>query len=213
MTETWSWTALALLGAWHGVNPAMGWLFAVARGLQARRRTAVLVALPAIAAGHGLSVGLVAAVVAGAFVLVDPARLRLLAGAALVGFALFRFFRPRAHPRWVGMRVGLGELVVWSFLMSTAHGAGFMLVPVLPVLLGRPVAGHHGAPGAPAAGALAGAAAATGVHTLTMLLAMAAVAVLVYEKLGLAILRRAWLNTDTAWALAILVAGVFTLLA
>src|SRR5437868_5371933 len=102
----------------------MGWLFAVALGLQERSRAAVLRALPAIALGHEASIGAVIALVAVAGALVDPGALRIAAAVVLVLFGAFRLVRPRAHFRWVGMRISAWELVVWSFLMSTAHGAG-----------------------------------------------------------------------------------------
>jgi len=46
MTWPWSWLVFAALGAYHGINPGMGWLFAVALGLQDKSRGAVLQALP-----------------------------------------------------------------------------------------------------------------------------------------------------------------------
>jgi hypothetical protein len=41
---------------------------------------------------------------------------------------------------------------------------------------------------------------------------MALVALTVYEKLGLAVLRRAWFNLDLLWAVALIGAGALTLL-
>src|SRR5947209_2960085 len=133
MTE---WLVLAGLGAYHGLNPAMGWLFAVALGLQERRRWAVIRALPAIALGHEASIAAVAAILALAQLVAAAELLRPLGALGLVAFGVFKLLRPRSHPRWVGMRVSARDLVVWSFLMSSAHGAGLMLVPVL---LGMPV--------------------------------------------------------------------------
>jgi hypothetical protein len=203
--ELWPWLGLGLLGLYHGVNPAMGWLFAVALGLQEGRRSAVLRALPPIAIGHEASIGVVAVLVGGLQLVADPAALRLAAAGALVLFGAFKLLRPRSHPRWVGMRVSGRDLIVWSFLMSSAHGAGLML---LPVLLGLPAGGH--AHDLPATTALQGAL-AVGVHTGAMLAAMGAVALVVYEKVGLGVLRRAWVNLDSAWAVAILTAGMATL--
>jgi hypothetical protein len=240
MHEPWStwtfgpaapWVALVLLGAFHGVNPAMGWLFAVALGLQRRRRLVVLGALLPLALGHEASIALVVAlgVVAGAAA--PPDLLRPAAAVALIAFGAYKLLRPRSHARWVGMRVGPWGLALWSFLMATAHGAGLMLLPILLGLGGAaeaasPVSAHTPADGrahvhtletAPATlngltgTALAQDAAAVVVHTGAMLLVMAAVALLVYEKLGLAGLRRAWINLDAVWAGAVVVAGVFTL--
>src|SRR3712207_3210232 len=137
MSEAWPWLAVALLGAYHGINPAMGWLFAVALGLQERRRAAVLQALVPIALGHEGAIALVALLVSAAGTVVSSEQLRLAGAAALIGFGAFKLLKPRSHFRWVGMRVSPRELVVWSFLMSTAHGAGLML---WPVLLGLPSA-------------------------------------------------------------------------
>src|SRR3712207_4102905 len=141
LTPSWPWLSLAALGAFHGLNPAMGWLFAVSLGLQERRLRAVVSALGPIALGHFLAIGL-AAVVIGALGFVIPQRLLLaLGGAALLGFAAYKVATRFRHPRWVGMRVGPRELVLWSFLMASAHGAGLMLVPVLVRLRGEGVAG------------------------------------------------------------------------
>jgi hypothetical protein len=205
--ELWPWLGLALLGAYHGVNPAMGWLFAVALGLQEGRRSAVLWALPPIALGHEASIALVVALVGGMRAVADPGYLRLVAASALLLFGLYKLLRPLSHPRWVGLRVTGRDLFVWSFLMSSAHGAGLML---LPLLLGSPAIEHAHALPAPDSGALLGAAAAV-VHTLAMLGAMGAVALLVYEKVGLGVLRRAWINLDALWAGAVVAAGVATL--
>ena len=118
-------------GAYHGLNPAMGWLFAVALGMQERDRAR----RPAGAAADRDRARAV-----------DRARGRRRAraradrrhvGAAhgrrhrAVAFGIFRFVKPRAHPRWTTMRVNRRELAWWSFLMSSAHGAGLMVAPVL----------------------------------------------------------------------------------
>ena len=208
--ELWPWLALVGLGAYHGLNPAMGWLFAVALGLQERSRRAVLQALIPIALGHEASIALVVVLVGAAELVTAPRVLRVVGAVALVLFGLYKFLRPRSHPRWVGMRVTPRELVLWSFLMSSAHGAGLML---FPVLLGLPAHDHaHQVPAlAPGGVGVAQDAAAVLLHTLAMLLAMGAVAVLVYEKLGVGVLRRAWVNLDLVWAVAVVAAGVTTL--
>lgn len=200
---------LAALGAFHGLNPAMGWLFAVALGLQERRRATVLRAIPPIALGHLASVGIVVALVGAARVLVDPAVVRVAGAVALVGFGLYKL-RTRAHPRWVGMRVGFRDLALWSFLMSSAHGAGLMLIPVLAPRA-SPAALH--AHGHAAAGLAAGGGVALAVHTAAFLGVTVLLALLVYEVLGLGLLRVAWVNLDRLWAGALVLAGVVTLMA
>lgn len=200
----WPWATLALLGVYHGVNPGMGWLFAVGRGLQEGRRRAVLGALLPIALGHEVSIVLVVIAVALTQAALPPHTVRLLAALALVGFGLYTLARPRRHPRGFGMRIGVLGLAAWSFLMSSAHGAGLMLAPVL---LGLPVADQDSDLGQ--LGLTAGLAAT--VHVVAMLAAMAVVAVVVYEKLGLRLLRRSWFNLDLAWSAVLLVAGLATL--
>lgn len=213
MGADWSLIALAGLGAYHGLNPAMGWLFAVSQGLQHRSRGALLRALGPIALGHELGIVLVAVIVLGGAALVDPAALRIGSACVLFAFGIFRFVKPRAHFRWTTMRVDAKELTWWSFLMSSAHGAGLM---VAPVLLGSgAVAGAsaHEADHVGLATVAAAPAAAVGLvlHVGAMLLVMALVALLVYEKLGVAILRTTWINTDQVWAAAFIVAAAFTL--
>jgi hypothetical protein len=202
---------LALLGAYHGLNPAMGWLFAVGLGMQDRDRGSVLRALPPIAVGHELALAAVVLLVVGAGIAADPRALSVVAAAVLVGFGIFRFAKPRAHPRWTTMRVSPRELTWWSFLMSSAHGAGLM---VTPVLLGTavPAAGAHDGHDHPVAGMSVGEGLlAITVHVGAMLLVMGVVAVVVYEKLGLTFLRRAWINSDQVWAAAFVLAGIGTL--
>ena len=199
------WLTLALLGAYHGLNPGRGWLFAVALGMQERSTAAIVRALPAIALGHALSVALVVAAVAGAQRFVPLDAMRAIGATALLAFAVYLAVRRHAHPRWVGMRVGFRDLALWSFLTSSAHGAGLML---LPVLTGAGASGHAGH-AAHAGGATP--TLALGVHTAAMLIAMTAAAVVVFRVAGLALLRRAWVNLDAIWVGALVVAAVATL--
>ncbi|MFE9913925.1 hypothetical protein ACFYPG_02110 [Micromonospora sp. NPDC005553] len=199
---------LAALGAFHGLNPAMGWLFAVARGLQERSRLALLRALPPIAAGHLASVAIVAALVTATRSVTASSTLAVVGGVVLVAFGLWRLLSER-HFRWAGMRLSAAQLAAWSFLMSSAHGAGLMLVPVL---VAEPVpGGHSGHLAAAPIGALSGLAAA-GVHTVAMLGVALAVALLVYQVLGVGVLRRAWFNVDRLWAGVLVAAGLVTLI-
>jgi hypothetical protein len=190
----------------------MGWLFAVGLGMQDRDRRSVLRALPPIAIGHELALALVALLVVGAGLATTPSTLHLVAAAVLIGFGLFRFVKPRAHPRWTRMRVSPRELTWWSFLMSSAHGAGLMVAPVL-MGVGVPAAAAHDGHEHPMTTMSMGEGLlAVTVHVGVMLVVMGAVALLVYDKLGLRVLRRAWINSDQMWAAAFVIAGVATLL-
>jgi hypothetical protein len=215
MTDAWPWIVIALLGVYHGVNPSMGWLFAVALGLQEGRAKAVLKALPPIALGHEASIALAVLLVTGLEVVTAPDLLRPLAALGLIAFGIFKFIKPRSHFRWVGFRVHAHDLVFWSFLMSTAHGAGLMLFPVVTAATGVAHAApalDHGLPGVdPSSISLAESALAVVLHTGAMLVTMAAVALVVYLKVGVGILRRAWINLDLLWAGVIVLTGVFTL--
>jgi hypothetical protein len=219
VSESWLWLTLAVLGAYHGLNPAMGWLFAVALGLQERRLRAVTAALGPIAVGHALAIGLAAAVI-GALGFVIPQRLLLvLGGAALLAFAGYKVATRFRHPRWVGMRVGPRDLVLWSCLMASAHGAGLMLVPVIVGLRGEGVsnalahadhthhAGHLGHDPSAASDALLPALAAVGLHSAAMLVVAGVIAVGVYQKVGVEVLRRAWVNLDLIWVGALAITG------
>jgi hypothetical protein len=203
MSAAWPWLAVAGLGAFHGVNPAMGWLFAVALGLHRRSRAVVLRSLLPIALGHALAVAATVAALVLLGLLVDAAALRALAGAALVGWALWHLLYGARHRVRVGMRTGLAGLALWSFLMAGAHGAGLMLVPALmPLCLAGGPARELVASGAPGI-----ALAAVLVHTASMLLVTGAIALAVYEWVGVAFLRRGWLNFDRLWIAALFLAG------
>jgi len=217
MTHLWPWLVLFGLGALHGINPGMGWLFALCLGLQERRRVAVLVALPPIALGHALSVALVVLLLAALSANLRPELLKNESAAVLIAYGAYRAVRSR-HPRWVGMRVGFRDLTLWSFLMASAHGAGLMLVPVFlaawssnaPAMIhDHAGAGHAGH--LPLLGGPVVLATAVIVHTLVHLIVAGLVALLFFEKLGLTILKRAWFNIDFAWALALVATGVILL--
>jgi hypothetical protein len=205
----WPWLALAGLGAFHGLNPGMGWLFAVALGLQEKRRAAVWRALFPLAAGHALAVGVAILIAALAGIALSPCVMRWPVAALLMTVGVWRIFR-HCHARGVGMRAGPGRLTVWSFLMATAHGAGLMVVPVFLGMTAHaasvPSCHAHAASMDPVT-----AFAATVVHGAGYLVVTAFAAWLVFEKLGVGLLRRAWFNVDLLWAGALIVTGALTL--
>jgi hypothetical protein len=202
-----------MLGAYHGVDPSMGWLFAVALGLQDKSRARVLWALLPIAIGHLISIAFVVALVGGLrMASFNADYVRYGGAAALIAFGLFRLIWPRAHPRWVAMRVNSAELALWSFLMASAHGAGLMLFPILMNVMPptHTMMHHHHAMPPMGATFLTGAI-VTIIHTSAMLLVMGTIAIVIYEKVGLAILRSAWINLDLIWAGALIAAGLLSL--
>jgi hypothetical protein len=207
------WTAMMALGAYHGINPGMGWLFAVALGMQARRASAMWRALPPIALGHVLAVGVVVALAAGARVVVPLDVLKVVIAMTLMTLGAYRLWRHR-HPRFGGMQVGFRDLTIWSFLMASAHGAGLMVVPFL-VAADRAVSAlavtpaHH-------AGTISSStwtdALAVGLHSFTYLLVSSLLAWVVYRKVGVAFLRVAWFNLDWLWAGTLVLTGVLVVL-
>jgi hypothetical protein len=213
VSRLWPWFAITLLGAYHGLDPSMGWLFAVALGLQGKSRARVIAALFPIALGHLLSIGalvlLVGAAMGQGWWILRPA-----GAIALVLFGLFRLLRPQAHPRWVAMRVGAIDLMIWSFLMATAHGAGLMLFPILIRMPAGAMMMHHHHPMPSLAGGAVGVVEGALVillHTGAMFVTMGVIAFAVYEWIGLRILRSAWINLDTIWAGALIAAGALSL--
>lgn len=198
-------TTLFLLGTYHGINPGMGWLFAVGLGLQEGRGQAVWRALLPIALGHTLAIGLVVALAAVVRVVIPTEIVTAVVAVSLVGLGVYKLIRHR-HPRYGGMQVGFKDLVVWSFMMASAHGAGLM---VLPFLSGEPGAGHHHGH---MAGAMSPESGLFGVaiHTVGYLVVTGAAAFVFYKKLGLALLRTAWVNLDLIWAVALIATGVLT---
>lgn len=204
----WPWLAIAALGLFHGLNPAMGWLFAVALGLHRGQRRVVLWSLVPIALGHALAVAVAVAVAIGVGSVLPHAAFARLAGAVLLGWAGWHVLRGhRMRPR-VGMRVGMLGLAGWSFLMAGMHGAGLMLVPAL-----MPICGLAGTAPFDPSGAVAPAMLALGLHTVAMLAAIGAVALLVYDRFGVAFLRTGWINVDWIWTAALAVCGMVLLVA
>lgn len=210
---TFPWLSLLLLGAAHGVNPAMGWLFAVARGLQQRDRRALWRAFGPLALGHALAISL-AVVIALSLGRVVPLHwLRWGVASALVVVGVDGLLRHR-HRSLGGMRVSARELATWSFLVASAHGAGLM---VLPFVLGAATAHVHHHHDTPIVTAGFGGIDSLGltaplIHTLGYLTVTAALAVIVYEKVGLRVLRRAWINLDVLWGVALIASGLLAVL-
>ena len=207
--QLWPWLALVGLGFFHGINPTMGWLFAVALGLQRQSRRIVLLSWIPIAIGHAGAVALVLVAVLALGLVVDSATLSRVAAAMLLGWALWHAVRGHRQRLRVGMQTGLVGLALWSFVMSSAHGAGLMLIPiVLPLCLSNAPSGQLTASGSMPVGL-----AALAVHTAAMLVTITAVSLIVYEWVGLAFLRAGWVNLNLIWIAALALCGVLLMLA
>jgi hypothetical protein len=208
-----SWGTLLFLGAFHGVNPGMGWLFAVALGMQENRAAAVWRALLPLGIGHAcaIAVTILAGILAG--IAIPATMLRWPVAILLILLGAQRL-RRHSHPRWAGMRISMGGLTVWSFLVATAHGAGLMVLPVwLHMAASAPhddqMLAAHG--GYLTTASFASGLTATAVHGASYLLVTAAIAWIVFTKLGVGLLRTAWINLDVIWAVALIVSGGLTL--
>ncbi|SDJ93870.1 hypothetical protein [Microbulbifer yueqingensis] len=207
------WLAMLGFGAFHGLNPGMGWLFALSLGLQQQRERVIWLSLLPIAAGHALAISLAVVLVLLGLRVASLPTLQWITAGVLLLFGLYKLFNYYRHPRWVGMKVGFRDLFLWSFLMATAHGAGLMVVPALLGVAAGMESGHagHAGHGAPGGGGML---VAVILHTLAMLLVMGTTAWFVYRKFGLAILRQQWVNFDLIWAFALLAAaGIAALMA
>ena len=207
MTDLSPWLLLAGLGAYHGINPAMGWLFAVSLGLHRESRSMVALALAPIALGHALSITLVAFATVSLGFVIDLKPLQFAAGALLIGWALYHWRYGHRQRVRVGMQTGMIGLAFWSFLMATSHGAGLMLIPVLiPLCVGDDTTRQL-----LAGGSFATALAAIGIHAAAMLAVTGCVAIAVYQWFGLGFLRQGWINFDFIWILALMSAGLFVI--
>jgi hypothetical protein len=200
---------LAALGAFHGLNPGMGWLFAVALGMQEGRRSAVWRALIPLTIGHCLAIAAAVVVAAAGGIALSPRQLRWPVALFLIALGIWQCYR-HLHFRWASMRVGLGGLTWWSFLMASAHGAGLMVLPVFLSMTTSPEgpACHQYAASAQAALG----ASATLAHGVGYLTATAIAAWIVVEHFGLGLLRKGWINLDLIWAAALMITGSLTLI-
>jgi hypothetical protein len=207
--SNWPWLALILLGAWHGLNPGMGWLFSVALGLQQRSRTAVFQALLPIALGHAVAIALVAVLLLVLNATIPFTWLQFGGAILLFAIACVKIWRGK-HPTWVGMRVNFWDLTNWSLIMATAHGAGLMVVPVFIGLKSSFCGGNFGIPYLSFDPLILFA--IVSIHTVSHLLVSGLLAWIVYDFVGLAILRRSWINLDLIWAFSLVAAAVVVVL-
>lgn len=212
MSDHLVWLTLFLLGCYHGINPGMGWLFAVGLGFQERSAAAVLRAIVPLTLGHIASVAAIVLVGVYAAAYLPYRTVHFTGAAILIVFGMYRLVRAR-HIRWVGMRVGFWGLTLWGFLMSSAHGAGLMLLPfIAPDRAGAARAMSMAMPGAAPAQPLQLGALMVAVHTLGYVVVTAVIALIVYTRIGVRFLRTGWINLDMVWAGALIVTGLFAVL-
>jgi len=213
MSDLSPWLILIALGAFHGLNPAMGWFFAASLGLYRKSRKVVLISLIPIALGHAAAIAMVVFAVIGLGMAIDASTFRIISGALLIAWGIYHWLYGHQHHFHIGVTTGLLGLGVWSFLMATAHGAGMMLIPVLMPMEHAHHAGHADAHAGHmmATGSFAVASLAVLVHTLAMLIVTGAAALLVYQSSGFEILKRSWINLDLAWTIALIGMGAWLL--
>jgi hypothetical protein len=204
----WPWLVLIGLGAFHGLNPAMGWLFAVALGRDQRSRKVVLMSLIPIALGHALAIAVVVYAVIALGMAIDQDTFRIVAGVLLIAWGIYHSLRGHRHHLRIGLKTGMAGLGAWSFTMATAHGAGIMLIPVLMPLAHVGGHAHH----MPMTGSLEIAALAVVLHSLAMLVTTGAIALVVYEWLDLDVLKPSWINLDLIWTALLIGMGLWLLL-
>jgi hypothetical protein len=207
MSNLSPWLVLIGLGAFHGLNPAMGWLFAVALGLYRQSRKAVLVALIPIALGHAAAIAVVVYAVIVLGMAIEAEKFRILSGVLLIAWGVYHLCYGHRHRMRIGLSTGLLGLFAWSFVMATAHGAGMMLIPVLMPLQQAGEQAHH----MPVTSSLWIASLAVLVHSLAMLITTGTVALVVYEWVGVDFLRRGWINLDLVWTAALILMGLWLL--
>ena len=201
-----SWQVLVLLGAFHGIDPAMGWLFAVALGMQEQRRQAVWRALLPLGLGHALAIALAIIFATTLGIALPRNVLRWAVAVVLIALGV-RFLFRHPHPRWAAMRVSMADLTFWSFLVGTVHGAGLMVLPVFLGMTKHDSIHVHSAGNDTRIAFLA-----TIVHAVSYLIVTGSIAWLVFEKFGVNFLRKAWINVDLIWAVALIVTGIGSLL-
>ncbi|WP_409300212.1 hypothetical protein [Peribacillus sp. SCS-155] len=182
----------SLLGAFHGLNPAMGWLFAVFLAMQRGEKRVLFYSLIPIALGQILGDSLTIGLQTLARFHLPIKTVHITISILILAYGLYRLFRYYRHFKWSGgLNVGYGQLVLWSFLASSTHGSGLLFAPfilnatkftdIIPLWL---------------------------VHELSMLTVMAAIAYIVYH-IGIVSFRKFIVNFDLAWAVLLIGVGLF----
>lgn len=203
------WGAVIFSGAYHGINPGMGWPLAVSAALMERKSSAMPKALAMLALGHFLAmIGILLPFSLMIFLVQWETEIRIGAGLLVIAMGVYLLIN-RRHPKILA-RVHPARLVLWSFLAATAHGAGLMLVPIYLGIcgIGAEETGHLAAASLMSNNVLTAFAVAA-VHTASMTVAGGILALIIYRWLGLKFLSRTWFNLDIVWALSLVAVGAF----
>jgi hypothetical protein len=135
--------------------------------------------------------------------------IQIFASLLVLGFGIYLLIQQR-HPRALA-RIPPTQLVLWSFAIAMAHGAGLMLVPIYLGLSSAPhMAGHHPS-GAVMNANLSLAVVVSVIHTLAMIGAGGTLAWLVYRYLGPKFVSQSWFNVDVLWAVSLILVGTISL--
>jgi hypothetical protein len=201
------WLAVAGSGIYHGINPGMGWPLAVSAGLMGKGRRDLLAALASLAAGHFLAmVGILLPFAAMIALVAWQREIRIGAGLLVVAVGIYLLVN-RRHPRFLA-RIRPAQLVLWSFAVATAHGAGLMLVPIyLGLCRAQDLDAGHQAAAALIGGNLLTGIAVSVVHTLAMIVSGGLIALAVHEWLGPEFISRSWFNLEVVWAFSLILVG------
>ena len=210
------WWAVILSGAYHGLNPGMGWPLAVSAALMERKAVAMPKALLLLTTGHLLAMIAILLPFSLMIWLVEREyEIRLIASFIVIGMGIYLLINSK-HPRYLA-RIHPAKLGLWSFLSAIAHGAALMLVPIYLGICqiaedngNTENAGHLAAQNL-MSNDLFTALGVSLVHTVSMGIAGALLAILVYFWLGLKFISQAWFNLDKIWACSLILVGAFGL--
>jgi hypothetical protein len=203
------WGAVILSGLYHGVNPGMGWPLAVSAGLMEGRHRAMGKAIAALAAGHLLAMLAILLPFSMMTALLRwEVEIRIGAGLLVVAMGIYLLIN-RRHPRFLA-RIPPTRLMLWSFLVAMAHGAGLMLVPIYLGICGIDAGdtGHEAARELMSEN-VASAFLVALAHTAAMTIAGGIIALTIYFYFGIRFLSRTWFNLDVVWASSLVLVGTF----
>ena len=210
------WWAVILSGAYHGLNPGMGWPLAVSAALMERKAVAMPKALLLLTTGHLLAMIAILLPFSLMIWLVEREyEIRLIASFIVIGMGIYLLINSK-HPRYLA-RIHPAKLGLWSFLSAIAHGAALMLVPIYLGICqiaednGSTENSGHLAAQNLMSNDLFTALGVSLVHTVSMGIAGALLAILVYFWLGLKFISQAWFNLDKIWACSLILVGAFGL--